>query len=84
MQLSSEYEIVLKCSKATEVTFKDDVTAKVHTNKFGLHYCFKDLTQLEIAIIIIGLCYNVYQLKIIAVFYYLHSHIFLRSGILDK
>ena len=26
------------------------------------------LTQLEIAIIIIGLCYNVYKLKIIAVF----------------
>lgn len=57
--------MVRQCSKVIKLTFKDDVTA-VHTNKFGLRYCFKDLTQLEIAIT--GLCYNVYQLIIIAVF----------------
>ena len=45
--------------------------------------CFKALTPLEITII--GLCYNVYQLIIIAVFFIICTAIFfLRLGILDN
>ena len=63
--------MVLQCSKSIKIAFKDDVTAKVHTNKFGLCCCLGPNPIIIIIIIIIitiGLCYNVYLSTIIAVF----------------